>query len=92
MGVIVTEDLNWKEHISMIVNRANKILGMLKRAFICRDPFLWKDLYVSLVRPHLENDVQAWSPFLEDDIKKIEKVQERAIRFDQPTFGQNLRI
>ena len=68
----MAEDLSWKEHISTIVNKANRILGMLKRAFICRDPDLWKDLYVSLVRPHFEYAVQDWNPFLEGDVKNIE--------------------
>ena len=40
---IVVEDLSWKEHISTIVNKANRILGILKRAIICRDPGLWKE-------------------------------------------------
>ena len=31
-----------------------------------------------MVRPHLEYAVQAWSPFLDGDIKKIEEFQERA--------------
>ena len=74
---------------------ANKILGMLKRTFICKDPYLWKDLYVSMVRPHLEYTVQAWSLFLEGDIKKIEKVQERATRFpygfDELEYEERLR-
>ena len=78
-----------------MVNRANKILGMLKRAFICRDSCLWKDLYMFLVRPHLEYAVKAWSLLPEGDIKKIEKVQERATRipygFDELEYEERLR-
>ena len=66
---------------------------MLKRAFICRDPCLWKDLNVSFVRPYIEYAVQAMSPFLEGDIKKIEKVQEREISygFDELEYEERLR-
>ena len=60
-----------------------------------RDPGLWKDLYVSLVRPHLEYAVQAWNLFLEGDVKKIEKVQERATKipygFDKLEYKERLR-
>ena len=54
-----------------MVGKANMILGMLKRTFESRDHGLWKDLYVSLVRPHLEYSVQAWNPYLQGNIDKI---------------------
>jgi ribonuclease P/MRP protein subunit RPP40 len=53
---------------------------MLKRTFTCRDEKLWKNLYVSLVRPHLEFASTVWNPYLSGDIKALEKVQERALR------------
>ena len=52
---------------------------MLKKTFVSRDPKLWKELYVSIVRPHLEYAVQAWNPHLQGEIDKIESVQRRAI-------------
>ena len=36
------------------------------------------NLNVSLLRPHPEFAVQAWNPYLEKDITKIENVQIRA--------------
>ena len=80
LGVIINKNLKWHEHIQNIVAKANRILGMLKRTFESRDCELWKKLYISLVRPHLEFAVQAWHPNLKCDIAEIEKVQERALR------------
>ena len=37
-------------------------------------------LYKQYVRPHLEYCAQAWSPWLEQDKKALEKVQERAVK------------
>ena len=59
---------------------ANRIPGMFKRIFVSRDLGLWKDLYVSLVRPYLEYAVQAWNLHMEADIDRIERFQRRAIR------------
>lgn len=80
LGVFISNDLRWKRHINEIVSRANRVLGMLVRTFVCRDPDLWKTLYVALVRPHLEYASTIWNPYLRGDISALEKVQERASR------------
>ena len=63
-------------------------LGMLKRTFVEREIGLWKQLYVSMVRPHLEFAFQVWSPFGVDDILRLEKVQKRATLI--PTIIKNI--
>ena len=61
----------------IMVRKAKRILDMLKRTFETRIPNMWKDLYVSLVRPHLGYTVQAWNPYLLAHIDKLESVQRR---------------
>ncbi len=51
---------------------------MLKSNFISRDAELWKKLYATYIRPHLEYAVGAWNPCLFQDIVILEKVQERS--------------
>ena len=65
LGVIVAYDLKWSEHVNRMSGKTNKMLGMLKRTFESRDPKLWKELYVSLVIPHLKYAVQACNPNLQ---------------------------
>ena len=72
--MIVGSDLKWGEHVDRMVGKANRTLGILKRTFESREPGLWKDLYVSLVRPHLEYAGQAWNPHLQGYVDKIERV------------------
>ena len=60
---------------------------MLKKTFVCRDVDLWRNLYVSLVRPHLEYAVQVWNPNLVEDALKAEVVQRRATKI--PTCLKN---
>ena len=52
---------------------------------------LWKDLYVSLVRPHLEYAVQAWNPDLQGDIDKIERIQKGLLEFQLVLRNFNMR-
>ena len=70
-------------------SKANRVLGILRKTFISRDSQLWKNLYTSLVRPHLEHAVPVWNPYLEGDISTIENVQERAARI--PTSLRGLK-
>ena len=59
-------------------------------------PKLRKNLYASLVRPHLGYAVQAWNPHLQMDIDKIERVQRRATRipfgFEKLEYEERLKI
>ena len=54
------------------------IFSDFKRTFESRDLKLWKELYVSLVKPHLEYAMQAWNPHLQDEIDKPERGQKGA--------------
>ena len=80
LGVIFDEKLEFGKHIKVIVSRANRMLGMIRRGFTCLDQEIFKLLYPVLVRPLLEYCVQVWSPHLKMDIDLIEKVQKRAVR------------
>ena len=70
--MVVANDLKWSEHLDRMVGKANRILGLLKRTFEITHPKMWKELYVSLLRLHLEYAVQAWNSHLQGGIDKIE--------------------
>ena len=76
----ISSDLKWKSHVDSIASKANRVLGMLKKTFTSREVHLWKMLYVSLVRPHLEFAAPVWNSHVKGDIRTLERVQERATR------------
>ena len=80
LGIQITSDLKWHSQCSLAASKGNRILGMLNRTFVNKDQELWKMLYTSLVRPHLEFASSVWNPQLKGDINVLEKVQNRATK------------
>ena len=80
LGVLVDDKLKFDKHIRGIVNKANRILSLIRIGFTCLDMKMFMNLYPVLVRPHLEYCVQVWSPHLEKDINLLEGVQRRATK------------
>ena len=80
LGVIVDEKLEFDKHIKTVVNKANRMLGLIKIGFNCLDEEIFMNLYPVLVRPLLEYCVQVWSPYKQKYIDLIEGVQRRATR------------
>ena len=77
---VLKEKLNYSEHINIKVNKANQILGCIKHTFKHMNKDIFKLLYKSMVRPHLEYGSVIWSPHLKKDIDVIERVQRRATK------------
>ena len=60
--------------------KANSVLGQMFRAFHFRTKKVMVKLYKCFVRPHLENAVCAWNPWLGKDIDLLENVQKRFVK------------
>ena len=81
LGVIVDKHLTFSKHIAEKVNKANQIVGLIRRTFVFIDKHNFNLLYKGLVRPHIEYGNIVWSPFRKADINLIEHLQRRATRF-----------
>ena len=80
LGVTISSDLSWGMHVFATVNKANMILGIIKRSIGTSSQDAFSQLYKSLVRPIFEYAAAVWSPHLVKDIVALEKVQRRASR------------
>lgn len=80
LGVYVDDQLDFSQHVQTTANKANKILGIIRRTFHYLDKHMLVTLFKSLVRPHLEYGNVAWSPFYKKDVLTLEKVQRRATK------------
>jgi len=62
LGIMISSDLNSSNQCIQACRKASKMLGMIKRTIIYKKPEIMVTLYKTLVRPHLEYCVSAWSP------------------------------
>ena len=77
LGVLVSN--NWKVGgtCNQAFQKANRMLGLLKRMIDNKTPQIMLSLYKSLVRPHVEYCVSAWSPHYIKDKDILERIQHR---------------
>ena len=61
-GVTIDHELKFEDHISKKVSKANSIVGLIRRSFTHLDGKLFKQLYTTFLRPHLEYAQAVWSP------------------------------
>ena len=54
LGILFTPDLKFSPHVKLITRKDNNVIGIIKRTFSCLDRTMFRTLYISLVRPHLE--------------------------------------
>ena len=80
LGVVMDSNLNFEDHIIAKVNKANSIMGLIRRSFSFLDVNLFKKLYISYVRPHLEYAQAVWSPYLTKHVNLLDNVQIRATK------------
>ena len=80
ISVIIDSKLTFENHINETVNKANSIMGVIRRTFEFLDIKTFRLLYTSLVRPHIEYANQVWNPYLKKHIDMLENVQRRATK------------
>ena len=62
-------------------SKAQKVLGLLYRHFYANcNPSTILQLYIALVRPHMEYACSVWAPYTTKDIGALESVQKFACR------------
>ena len=94
LGVLLDENLNWKEHIKYTENKIAKNLGLLYKA----RPFLERNallaLYYSYIQTYINYANIAWGSTCRTNLKKINSQQKHAIRiiFNKNKFVHTRKI
>ena len=68
-------------HINNVTLKANNALWFIRRNLWRCAKYVKQQMYLALVRPHLEFACAVWDPYTACDIQRLEAVQRRAARF-----------
>ena len=63
LGVNISSNLSWDEHIHMICNKATRVSAWVLKVFYSRNKEVLLTLYCSLIRPILEYCPEVWNPY-----------------------------
>jgi len=77
LGVLADKKLSMTWQCALTAQKANCILGCIKRSVTSRLREGILPLYSALVRPHQESRIQLWSPQHRKDLDLLERVQRR---------------
>ena len=78
LGITITDNMDWGQHVSEISSKATKTLGFLRKSLAFAPRSTKEVAYKTLVRSKLEYAAPIWSPHPKLQINQIEKVQRTA--------------
>lgn len=81
LGVVLSADFKWNEHVAHIEKKALQKLAFLRRSLRKSTPKLKLIAYKTFIRPILEYSSVVWDPHSQVNVKTLEMIQRKAIRF-----------
>ena len=95
LGVYISSDLKWNQHVEYITKRANKrlyALRILKKSGLSQNDLL--QIYCSLIRSILEYASPVWASIPDSLSDVIESIQKRALKIIFPgnNYSESLAL
>ena len=80
LGVVLDENLSWKDHVEYVNSKVSSRLGLLTRTRSCLTLEASKQVYTSLLQPLFDYADVAWGEISEGCCKELHRLQNRAAR------------
>ena len=75
LGVEISSDLKFNEHIGNVVTSANRLVGWAMRTFRRRSQATMMTIWKCLIQPKIDYCSQLWSPSDQESIARLESLQ-----------------
>ncbi|MCG7878314.1 MAG: reverse transcriptase family protein, partial [Candidatus Thiodiazotropha endolucinida] len=92
LGVEISSNLSFSNHIQKTCTTASRSLGFIKRNIRTKSPAIREMAYKTLVRPLVEYSSSVWSPYTQNNIYKIEMIQRRAARWTLDNYYRQASV
>ena len=80
LGVILDEHLTWIPHITNVVSKVSKAVGVMYKASFCLSKRSLVTLYYSLLYPYLQYCVSVWGSTYPSNLNRISMLQKNSVR------------
>ena len=81
LGVTLTPDLRWNNHVHSMRNKSSATMRLLQRNMRISSTQIKTRAYNTYVRPQLEYAATIWDPHTKQNINKLEQEQRTAARW-----------
>ena len=92
LGVTLSRDHSWRQHIEAVVSKASQNLGFIRRNLRGAPTRSKITAYFTLVRAGLEYAAPVWDPYLRKDIDSIERIQRQAARWVKSQYSYTTSV
>ena len=80
LGVVLDENLSWKDHVEYVSSKVSRRLGLLSRTRSSLTLEASKEVYTSLLQPLFDYADVAWGKISEGCCKELHRLQNSAAR------------
>ena len=80
LGLLIDENLSWKQHIDFIAAKLSRTIGLLSKLRYYLPTSTLLNIYRSLVEPYLTYGISAWGQANMTTLNTLLKLQKRALR------------
>lgn len=80
LGITFQQNLKFDEHIRNVVNKANRLLGLVKISFSYIETTSFLTIYETIIRPIIDYGDSVLNPSLKKHIQIIENIQRRGTK------------